>query len=103
SRFGDTSVSATTNDVDGSSVYASTDSTDDERLVIVLLNKRSNEREVSLTIAGDTTYDQCSVYVLTGDSATLSGPTLLDAESTNSFSYEMPATSIAVLVPSVEE
>src|SRR5690606_33554976 len=57
SRFGDTSVSATTNDVDGSSVYASTDSTDDERLVIVLLNKRSNEREVSLTIAGDTTYD----------------------------------------------
>lgn len=101
-HFGDISVSASTDDIPGASAYASIDSTDEERLVIVLLNKRSNEREANITIAGDTMYSQSLVYELTGDAATLSGPTTLDTDTANSFSYTMPALSIAVLVPQVD-
>jgi hypothetical protein len=94
-------VSATTDDIPGSSAYASIDSSDEGRIVAIVLNKRDYEREVSITIAGDTTYDACSVYELTGDAAELSDPTTLDADSTNSFSYTMPPLSLAVLVPQV--
>ena len=92
-------VSASTDDVAGSSAYASIESTDESELVIVVLNKLANPRDVSIDIAGSTIYDACSVYELTGDAPALSGPSPVDIVAENSFSSSMPPFSIAVLVP----
>jgi hypothetical protein len=98
-RFGDTSVSATTNDRVGSSIYASTQSSDNARLVIIALNKLAQPRPATLTIDSTTTYKSCLVYTLTQAKANMAPHTRLLSKSGNSFGYELPALSVSVLVP----
>jgi hypothetical protein len=99
SSFRDTSVRATSSDRLGSSVYASTDASDSTDLVIVAINKRTNERDVTLSISGDTGYTSSAVYELTDESPSLvPGPDLV-ADSPDVFTYQMPAMSVVVLVP----
>jgi hypothetical protein len=50
-RFGDTSVRANTDDIAGTSVYASLDSADATRMVLVVLNKTALPQNASLDIA----------------------------------------------------
>jgi mannan endo-1,4-beta-mannosidase len=98
-HFGDTSVASSTNDVEGASVYASIESGAETQLVIVLMNKLNANRPTTINIDSATSYDTSLVYELTGEGATLVPAASLSASSGNTFSYEMPPVSLAVLVP----
>jgi hypothetical protein len=99
-RFGDTSVSAQTNSIYSSSVYASIDAADPSRLVIVAINKRPEPTTATVSIVGDSSSIGAAVWVLAGSNPTMgAGPSLVATEP-GTFRYEMPALSVSVLVPS---
>ena len=98
-RFGDTSVSAVTNDLVGSSVYASTDSSNPEHVVVIALNKRSFERPTTLTLDSTTSYTACRLYTLTSKSSHFVKSDAPHALGNNAFSYTMPPRSVSVIVP----
>ena len=98
-HFGDTSVKTTSSDATAASIYASTDSKDPSHVVIVVLNKESNDRMANITISGSTNYSSCAVYTLTSSGAKLSGGASLTASKANEFDYPMPKLSVSVLVP----
>jgi hypothetical protein len=99
--FGDTSITASTTDVQDSSVYASLESADASHLVIVAINKATTTKVAGIQISHSTVYTKASVYVLTqAGGATLAAGTALAAVATNAFKYTMPAQSVTVIVPS---
>lgn len=99
--FGDTSVSATTTDVPDSSVYASLQSSDASKLVLVAINKATTDEVAGIVIQHSTVYTTASVYTITAaGGSTLVPGTALTAVATNAFRYTMPAQSVTVIVPS---
>jgi hypothetical protein len=98
--FGDTSIAATTSDVPDSSVYASLDSTDISKMVIVAINKATSEKTVGITVNHSVVYTKANVYTITATGgSTLVAGAPIDAVATNAFHYTMPAQSVSVLVP----
>ncbi len=98
-HFGDTSVASTTDDLEGASAYASIESGAPTQLVIVLMNKRNAIRPTTINIDSATSYGTSLVYELTDEGPTVVAVDSLSATSDNTFSYEMPPISIAVIVP----
>jgi hypothetical protein len=99
--FRNTSVRATTTDVAGSSVYASVDSADPKRMVIVAINKSGSAEPAAIAIRGAARATRAAVYRLTSAHA---GPVAAGQVSTatpNSFAYTMPAQSVSVIVPAL--
>ena len=98
--FGDTSVTATTTDVPDSSVYASLESSDASKLVLVVINKATTAKIAGVVIDHSTVYTKASVYTLTaaGGSKLLAGAGITSV-ATNAFRYTMPAQSVSVIVP----
>ncbi len=98
--FGDTSIAATTSDVPNSSVYASLQSADASKLVIVAINKATTTKVAGVVIAHSTVYTTASVYTVTaaGGPSPVAG-TAITSTGTNAFRYTMPAQSVSVLVP----
>ncbi len=98
--FGDTSVTATTTDVPDSSVYASLESSDASKLVLVAINKATEAKVAGIVVDHSTVYTKASVYTLTaaGGSKMVAGAGLT-AVATNAFRYTMPAQSVSVIVP----
>ncbi|MBN1604981.1 MAG: hypothetical protein JW940_00020 [Polyangiaceae bacterium] len=97
--FGDTSIRAESSDVAKASVYASVDSADTNRVVIVAINRSTSELTAGITLAHPTTFESLEVYTLTERSASPVAGDPVDAAATNAFSYVMPAMSVSVLVP----
>jgi hypothetical protein len=99
--FGDTSVTATTTDVPDSSAYASLQSADASKIVVVVINKATTDKRAGVVIDHSTVYSKASVYTLTaaGGSKLVPGAPLASV-ATNAFQYTMPAQSVSVLVPS---
>ena len=99
--FRNTSVRATTSDVAKSSVYASVDSANPGRMVIVAINKSTGAEPTTIAIRGALTATRAAVYRLTGAHA---GPVAAPGLATgtpNSFAYTMPAQSVSVIVPAL--
>jgi Glycoside hydrolase family 44 len=101
-RFGDTAISAQTTSIYSSSVYASVDSTNPSRLVIVAINKRSAPTTATVRIVGDSASVAAAVWVLAGTTPIPQPASSLVATAPGVFAYEMPALSVSVLVPSPE-
>jgi hypothetical protein len=101
-HFGDTSISATTSDVAATSVYASLDSQDASRMVIVAINKTSDAVAAAINITGaPASFAKANVFVLAeGASYVKSAPSIASTGS-GTFSYTMPRFSVSVLVPKV--
>jgi hypothetical protein len=100
--FGDTSVLAGNDDVADTSIYASTDSTSPNRLVLVAINKSDHAITASLSLTNGKTYKSMDVYTLTGGSAAPVFAGNLSIANPASFNYVMPAYSVStlnVLVP----
>jgi hypothetical protein len=98
--FGDTSVTATTTDVPDSSVYASLQSADASKLVVVAINKATTPKVAGVVIDHATVYTKASVYTLTAaGGAKLVAGAGLTSTATNAFRYTMPAQSVSVIVP----
>jgi hypothetical protein len=98
-RFGDTSVEATTTSIFSSSVYASIDSAEPSRLVIVAINKRADMTTATVRLTGDSAVTTAAVWVLSGTSPSIRTGTPLSTSTPGTFTYDMPPLSISVLVP----
>ncbi len=96
--FGDTSISATTTDVEGTSVYASLDWNTPSRVIIVAINKTQTQRIASVRLAHPTRFSKLETYQLTAQSAELSPSAVVASVATNAFRYELPKLSVSVLV-----
>jgi hypothetical protein len=98
-KFGDRSIAAETSSIYSSSVYASIDSANPSRVVIVAINKRDAATTAAVRITGDTTSAFAQVFVLTGEGAMVRPAPALTAASPGTFEYQMPPLSVSVLVP----
>ncbi len=95
--FGDTSVRAVTDDVAGTSIYASLDSTDANRMVLVAINKTGAALTAAIDLAAARSFARAEVYQLTaaGSSPVAAGE--LAPTGANHFAYTMPAYSVSTL------
>jgi hypothetical protein len=96
-NFGDTSVRAITDNVPDTSVYASIDSTDANRLVLIAINKTDHALAVQMQIAHGRPYNRAEVFQLTA-----AGPEPRAAEGVKisnpgRLEYKMPAYSVSTI------
>jgi len=97
--FGDTSIEASTSDVQASSIYASIDSAHPGRVVLLAINKDPAEKSAAILVAHDSSFSSAAVYTLTAAGGSKLVPAApLTATASNAFLYAMPARSISVLV-----
>jgi hypothetical protein len=101
--FGDASIQATTDDVAATSIYASADSGDPQRLVLVALNKTASPLAAAFQVAAAGPLTGAHVYQLTGASASPVDAGALALTGGASFLYTLPAYSVNTLVLSVPE
>ena len=107
-RFGDTSISATTNNAQNTSIYASTDSTTPGRMVLVALNKNSSAITANIALNNTSQhYTSFAVYQLTSASALNSAGTVANPAYVNTYpiadlgSFSMLGYSVNTIVPLV--
>jgi len=96
--FGDTSVQASSDDVAAATVYASYDSDDYERMVIVAINKTGTSLRAGISIEHGVELGKAKVYQLTAASPYPASAGEISIDLTNAFVYEMPAMSVTTLV-----
>ncbi|MGA2797570.1 MAG: glycoside hydrolase family 44 protein [Thermoguttaceae bacterium] len=95
--FGDTSVSAGTNDNAATSVYASLDSQDPNHMVLVAINKTDHAVNAQMNMNYTTPFILADVYQLTSAASNpTSAGSMLINDPTN-FSYSMPAYSVSTI------
>ena len=110
SRFGDTSVSASTSDVGTTSVYAATDTSDPSRMTVIAVNKSDKPQVAELSIAGTVLYQSAATYLLSAASYDQLKQTAhpiangtVTASAPGKLKFEIPAMSAILLVPSSEK
>jgi len=97
--FEDTSVLASTSDVESATVYGSLRASDPSKMVVIVINKASSAKTAGLKLFAATGYSKLKVYTLTSAGASLTAQADVAAVATNAFHYPMPALSVSVLVP----
>ncbi len=97
--FGDTSIHGATTDDASSSVYASVDSGNVNRVVIVAINKKAAAVTAGIKIAHPAQFHTAAVYTLTSAGPMVTAADAITAVATNAFNYTMPAMSVSVIVP----
>jgi hypothetical protein len=93
--FGDIAVSATTSNIADSSIYASLDSTDANRMIVVAINKTDQALAVQFDLKHVAHFTQAQVYQLT--KATAAPQPAGKIPVMDSFSYTLPALSVNTL------
>ena len=101
--FGDTSVSATTSDVEDTSVYAFAHSTDATAVDVVGINKTSAAVTVTVNIASAPALTTAALYQLvTGKAGVVAvggtAPTPSCSGTTCTLDYTLPAMSVTTIV-----
>jgi hypothetical protein len=96
--FGDESITAATTSLDQSSIYASLDSEDPNRMVLVAINRTSAAKTTALEVTHNERFDLAEVYQLTSASATPQRVADIPIELVNAFLYTMPAYSVSTIV-----
>jgi hypothetical protein len=97
SAFGDTSVSATTSDVENSSVYASTDSANPNVLTLVAINKTGSALPANLHLNGVPAGALAKFYTLTSASSSPQAAGQATIADPAAFAYTMPAYSVTTI------
>jgi hypothetical protein len=97
-KFGDTSVDASTDSISKSAVYASTDTSDPSKMVLVAINRMSTVQSAALAVTSDNRFDYAEVYQLTSSSANPQHLANVPIDLVNAFIYSMPAYSVSTLV-----
>lgn len=100
SAFGDTSVSAASDDVAHGTIYASVDQANPKRMVLVAINRYAAELTASLAITSDASYTSVTPYVISDGQPDPVKAAAIAAIGPNSFSLTLPAYTVTVLVPS---
>jgi hypothetical protein len=96
-RFGDTSVRADCSDHRLAAVYASVDEGDDERVVIVAINRSVSEQSATIELEHSVELRTAAVYTLTAESPELQPARAPRIEQSDSFDYLMPGHSVSVI------
>jgi hypothetical protein len=101
--FGDTSVHADTDDVAGTSVYASVDAGDPSRLVVVAVNKTAAPVPVSLSVANAGPILGAAVYQLTSATSAPVFAGALAPASPSELDPVLPAYSVSTFAVTLPE
>jgi len=96
--FGDTAVDGETSNIDDSAVYASVDSSDPNRMVVVAINRTGSDQTTGIAVTHDRVFDHAEVYQLTSASANPVRVADVELDLLNAFQYTMPAYSVTTLV-----
>ncbi|MBN2530536.1 MAG: endoglucanase A [Deltaproteobacteria bacterium] len=96
STFGDTHIAATTTNIAGTSIYASLDSTDPNRMVLVAINKTTQPLSANISITDDTVFTSGSVYQLTEQNASPAAAGSVSITG-NAFTHTLPALSVTTI------
>lgn len=96
--FGDTSVQALTDDIEASSVYASLDTSDPDRMVLVAINRSDAPLDVAMAVTHDRRFDVAQVYQLTASGSAPVRGSDVPIDLVNAFHYTMPAWSVSTLL-----
>lgn len=97
-QFGDTSVEAATSSISQSAVYASVDSEDPNRMVVIAVNRGETSLATGIAVTHDRVFDHAEIYQLTSASATPQYVGDLELDLLNAFQYTMPGYSVTTLV-----
>lgn len=97
-EFGDTSVQADTNKIADSAVYASVDSTDPSRMILIAINRTGSPLDAGLAVTSDFRFDRAEVFQLTSASSDPVQMSDILISQVNAFHYTMPAFSVSTLV-----
>ena len=95
--FGDTSIHAQTSNTANTSIYASLDSTNAKRMVLVVINKTANPITAVINLNNAPVFKQAAIYQLTGASALPVGNGTMVLSNPAQFSYNMPPYSVSTL------
>jgi hypothetical protein len=101
-RFGDTAVTAVSDDIAAVSVYASFDWGNQERVVVLVINKQPAEVVTGLRIAHPARFASANTWLLDDSGPTLREGEPLFAVGTNAFRWTVPAHSLTIVVPAAE-
>ncbi len=96
--FGDTSISASTTNVANSSVYASVDSSNPNRVVIVCINKTASAQTAGISLTHTVRMNVAEIYTLTSSGSTPVRQADQNITLVNAFQYSMPAYSVTTIV-----
>jgi glycosyl hydrolase family 44 len=97
SCFGDTSISATTDDEAHTSVYASVDSTNSDRMIVVAINKSNGPITAKLQLNGVKQFSGAEVYQLTRAKPVPAPAGELSSRDAGNYSYELPPYSVSTI------
>jgi hypothetical protein len=96
--FGDVGIGANTSSNSQSAVYASLDSNDPNRMVVVAINRMTSVVTTGLAVTHDRRFDIAEVYQLTSASANPVRVADIEISLINAFQYSMPALSVTTMV-----
>lgn len=100
---GDTAVASNTNNLSQTSIHASVDSTNPNRMVVVAINRTGSPVTTGIAVTHDRVFDHAEVYQLT-DGVSGSNPYTINRAADvnlnllNAFQYTLPAWSVSTLV-----
>jgi len=99
SRFGDTHVRATTNNVADASIYAAIAGSDDATLHVIVLNKNfDSAADYTVNLAGGRTYTSGEVWAFDATSAAITQRAAISSITGNSFTYTLAPRTAAHIV-----
>jgi len=96
--FGNTSISATTSDVPRSSIYASVDAANAQRMVLVAINKHSAPLTAGVAVTHTLRFARAEVYRLTSAAAAPVRAADVALAPNGTFQVTLPAMSVSTLV-----
>jgi len=97
-RFGDTSIGAATSNHETTSVYASVDAGQDDRMVLVAVNKSTGPTTAEVLVTHPVDFARGQVWQIGAVSATPARGPDLAPTARNAFRLEMPASSVTTVV-----
>ena len=97
-NFGDTSVSASTSDVATATAYASLDTVNTGRVVMVIVNKATVAKTAAIAVTNPLSLTRAEVYQLTSANAAPVRGTDVPTRTPNSFRLSLPAMSVTTLL-----
>jgi hypothetical protein len=98
SRFGDTSLSASTSDQSLTSIYASVDAGNDDRMTVIAINKSKGTTTADLSITHPVAFTRALRFQITSSSGTLAAGPDLAPTARNTFRLDLPGSSVTLLV-----
>src|SRR5262245_21013148 len=102
-KYGDTSVTSSTSNLSRTSIHASVDSTNPNRMVVVAINRTGSPVTTGIAVTHDRVFDHAEVYQMTdgisgGNPYTITHTTDINLNLLNAFQYTLPAWSVSTLV-----